>query len=228
MGIVAAIFGNLHEAWAVYQRICADAIASVGRRVTELRRDVMYVQDWEPIADALKRVVATGLAGGDAKRQPCAAIAVRKIELRIILAEDPTRGMPEQSVSGAEFAIPPRLSPADIDWAKSQPLTDWPPLGHRPGQPMMTMLHIDRIKHLVERKIAEIQLRTADVAAILDTPSKSISASLPPNRAKSRAAAGAKSRVVLQARRGALAQWYSRRPNRGPRTIQRALSRPNG
>lgn len=153
-----------------------------------------YVPDWEPMADALQRVVAIGLVEDEAKRQLCRAIADRKLELRIILTEDPSRGVPEQAVSGSEFHIPPRLSPGDIDWIKSRPLTDWPPVGYRPGQPMMTMLHIDRIRHLVERKIAQIRLPTTDIMAIFGAASKPISADLisadlTPGRSKSKAPA---------------------------------------
>jgi hypothetical protein len=199
-----------------------------------------YVPDWEPIAGALQRVVATGLTADEAKRQLCAAIADQKIGLQIVLAGNPSRRAAEQAVSGSLFDIPPRLAPNDIDWTRSRPMTDWSPVRPRPGQPVT--LQLARIQDLLDRKIAVIRLRTADVAAIFEAPPRSVGAGLPPTRVTPKEAAGAKRHAVSEAvaalwpdgipasltrkeRNAQIITWArdQKRSVPGERTIQRAL-----
>jgi hypothetical protein len=155
-----------------------------------------YVPDWEPIADALSRAVALGVATDEAKRQICAAISDRRIEMRLILAEDLGLGLDEMEVPRAELRIPPRLKPEDIDWTGSVPLKRWFPQPRRLEESVV--LYGARVQNLFNRKVAVLQLRTADVAAIFGSPSKTVGADLPPSQAEP-AAAGARSRVVSQA-----------------------------
>jgi hypothetical protein len=47
---------------------------------------VAYTPDWEPLADALKRVMATGIGESEAKLDLCRAIGDRKIDIRVRVA----------------------------------------------------------------------------------------------------------------------------------------------
>jgi hypothetical protein len=54
---------------------------------------VAYTPDWEPLADALKRVMATGASEDEAKLDLCRAVADRKIDFQVRIASDyPMRG----------------------------------------------------------------------------------------------------------------------------------------
>jgi hypothetical protein len=87
-----------------------------------------YLPDWERLFDALKRLRATGLAEGEAKRQICNAIADRKIKLRIYLLVPPINvdWLPRRALSAREAyhvkddEIPPRLTPRDFNWSQSR------------------------------------------------------------------------------------------------------------
>ena len=45
-----------------------------------------YTPDWEPLADALKRVLATGVDKDEARVDLCRAVADRKIHIRVRIA----------------------------------------------------------------------------------------------------------------------------------------------
>ena len=82
-----------------------------------------YTPDWEPIADALKRVMATGVSEDEAKTDLCRAVADRKIKIQVRIAQnDGRRG---QVFSGPNVEVPVHLSPNDLDWSRSCPLKPW-------------------------------------------------------------------------------------------------------
>jgi hypothetical protein len=54
---------------------------------------VHYVPDWEPLANALKRVLSTGSKEPDAKANICKAVADRKIAVRVLV--DKSKAMSE-------------------------------------------------------------------------------------------------------------------------------------
>lgn len=132
----------------------------------------------------------------EAKRLLCAAISDRRIAIRLVLAADVYRGLDEMEVPIGQLRIPPRLKPDEVDWTKSLPLTQWFPQPHRLEEPVTC--YGARVIDLLERKVAVIDLRTADVIALFGGASQPIGADLPPERAEPRSAAGAKSRVVSQ------------------------------
>ena len=69
---------------------------------------VTYVPDWEPLANALRRVLATSSSEPDAKADLCNAVADKKIAIRILVADsDPDVG--SKTLAGAQVEIPPRL-----------------------------------------------------------------------------------------------------------------------
>lgn len=88
---------------------------------------MVYTPDWEPLADALKRVMATGVSEEQAKTDLCRAIADRKIAVRVRIARR------DRVFSGDNVDVPRHLRPGDLDWIQSRPFAQWP-IGPRPGQ----------------------------------------------------------------------------------------------
>ena len=117
-----------------------------------------YTPDWEPLADALKRVMATGSTEDEAKTDLCRAMADRKIGVRVTIAANEL-GMRGQVFSRGNVEVPPHLGPGDLDWVQSRPLKRWS-IGPMPGQ------HYLWIGGWEERRIDFIELSTADVAEI--------------------------------------------------------------
>jgi hypothetical protein len=113
---------------------------------------VAYTPDWEPIADALKRAVATGFSEDEAKTDLCRAVADRNIDVRVTIA---TTG---QVFWDGNVGVPPHLKPSDLDWVHSRPFAQWP-IGPRPGE------HYEW--NWRDRLIDLIELSTSDVLRIL-------------------------------------------------------------
>jgi hypothetical protein len=121
---------------------------------------VTYVPDWEPLANALRRVLATSSSEPDAKADLCNAVADKKIAIRILVADsDPDVG--SKTLAGAQVEIPPRLGPKEFDWARSRPVRPW-----RTG-PTSVVEHYDPTWSWKPREIALIELATADIASVL-------------------------------------------------------------
>jgi hypothetical protein len=119
---------------------------------------VAYTPDWEPLADALKRVIATGASEDEAKLDLCGAVADQKIRVRVrIAASDYKRS---QVFSGGNVEVPPHLAPGDFDWVLSHPFAQWR-IGPKPGQ------HYAWIEGWKHRPLDLIELSTADVIEIL-------------------------------------------------------------
>jgi len=131
-------------------------------RLNEL--NLVYTPIWETLAEALRSLVAAGYTKPDAKLRLCAAIADEAITIRLVLAEDPLRNLPESSVSAAGLDLPARIFPKDIDWRRSQPIKPWPLVGKSPGEPMT--LYLARVGHHLERRIKTIEVRSSDVSRI--------------------------------------------------------------
>jgi hypothetical protein len=83
---------------------------------------------WECLSLALKRVMASGAAEKDAKRDLCNATADRKIRLRLCFTWRPTtqdfltgRDKPTTEIRYVKkVQIPAILKPGDFDWRRSQ------------------------------------------------------------------------------------------------------------
>ena len=90
-----------------------------------------YTPDWEPLEDALKRVMAIGATEDQAKKDLCLAVADKKIRVRAkIAASDPELG--GGVFSGDWVRVPAHLRPVDFDWVGSRPFLPWvvgPPVG---------------------------------------------------------------------------------------------------
>ena len=115
-----------------------------------------YIPDWEPLADALKRVMATGASEEEAKTDLCRAVADGKIRVRVTIA---TSHYKRGSVfSGGNVVVPAHLAPRDLDWARSRPIAQWR-IGPRPGEH-----YFWESENL---PLDFIELWTADVAQVL-------------------------------------------------------------
>jgi hypothetical protein len=119
---------------------------------------VAYTPDWEPLADALKRVTAAGASEDEGKIDLCRAIADKKIAIRVRIAASDTKG--GSSFTGRNISVPSHLSPADFDWTHSQPVRPWP-IGPAPGQ------HYSWIEDWKKRPLDLIELSTSDVIGVL-------------------------------------------------------------
>lgn len=116
-----------------------------------------YTPDWEAIADALKRVMATGTTEDEAKTDLCRALADRKIDIRVRIAAS-GYGRQRQVFSDGNVGVPPHLSPNDVDWTQSRPLGPWligPKLGEHYSW------------NWENRPLDLIEVSTADVIAVL-------------------------------------------------------------
>jgi hypothetical protein len=119
---------------------------------------VAYTPDWEPLADALKRVIAAGTSEGEGKIDLCRAVADRKIAIRVrIAANDYMKG---KVFKRRNIGVPPHLNPDDFDWTHSQPLNPWP-IGPAPEQAYSWF------EDWKPRPLDLIELWTADVIEVL-------------------------------------------------------------
>jgi hypothetical protein len=84
---------------------------------------VAYKPDWEPLADAVKRVMAIGITE-EAKIDLCRAVADRKIKVRVRIAAS-GRSMAGKLFFGGNVGVPAHLGPGDLDWVQSRPLRFW-------------------------------------------------------------------------------------------------------
>lgn len=122
-------------------------------------RAMLYTPDWELVADALKRVVATGVTERDAKAHLCRAMADRKIEVRVRIARTARYGMRGRVFSDGNVGVPPHLSASDLDWVGSRPLAQWS-IGPRNGD----YAWLDPWQN---HPLDLIELSTADVIGVL-------------------------------------------------------------
>jgi len=116
---------------------------------------VAYVPEWEPLAKALTRVKVFGGNEHQAKADICNAVSDRKIAIRVVI-DDRHRLDGGKTYSGGNVGVPPRLNPADFDWARSRPINPWS-IGPMPGQ------HYGWLSGWEDRPISLIELSTAEV-----------------------------------------------------------------
>jgi hypothetical protein len=120
---------------------------------------VAYTPNWEPLADALRRVMATGVREDEAKTDLCSAVADRKIDVRVTIAAT-DHGMRGKVFSDGNVGVPAHLKPGDLDWVQSRPFAEWR-IGPRPGE------HYAWIGGWVNRRLDLIELSTPDVMDVL-------------------------------------------------------------
>jgi hypothetical protein len=120
---------------------------------------VAYTPDWEPLADALKRVMAAGIHENEAKTDLCRAVADRKIGVRVRIAAT-DYGLRGQVFSDGNVGVPRHLRPDHLDWVHSRPFAEWQ-IGPRPGE------HYTWTGWWKNRVLDLIELSTGDVTKIL-------------------------------------------------------------
>jgi hypothetical protein len=120
---------------------------------------VAYTPDWEPLADALNRVMAAGAEEDEAKTDLCGAVANRKIDVRVRVAAS-DRSFGGRVFSDGNVGVPSHLRPGDLDWARSRPLVQWQigPIGAQ---------NYTWISGWEDRPLDLIELSTADVIEVL-------------------------------------------------------------
>jgi hypothetical protein len=120
---------------------------------------VAYTPDWEPIADALRRVMGTGLSENEAKADLCHAMADKKIGVRVRVAAS-APDMRGRVFSGGNVGVPTHINSGDLDWVHSRPLKPWR-IGPKPGE------HYTWISGWEHRPIDLIELSPRDVTTVL-------------------------------------------------------------
>jgi hypothetical protein len=144
-----------------------------------------YVPYWEPLLDALRRVIgAVDVSEDEAKLAISRAIACRKIQVRVTVKSDPdpmrwnqmvAEGIgsnPNHSIpagecfEGANIGVPSQLTPLDFDWQTSRPIKPWQ-IGPRDWR------SIGRTFVWPRRIVSRIEARIADVTRLIDEVAKS-------------------------------------------------------
>lgn len=117
-----------------------------------------YTPDWEPLADALKRIMATGASEDEAKTDLCRAVADQKIDVRVRIAAS-DYGMRGQVFSDGNVGVPADLRPGDLDWVQSRPFGQWP-IGPKLGEYLW-------IRGWENHSLDLVELSTSDLMNIL-------------------------------------------------------------
>ena len=117
-------------------------------------RAMAYTPDWLPLADALQRLMATGIGEAEAKTDLCRAMADKKIDVRVRIART------GKVFSDGNVGVPPHLSAGDFDWVRSRPVAQWS-IGPRPGE------HYVWLEGWKSHPPDLIELSTVDVIEIL-------------------------------------------------------------
>jgi hypothetical protein len=125
---------------------------------------VAYVPEWEPLADALTRVMTSGVNEQQAKIEICQAIADKKIDIRVEI-EKAAPDVGGKTLSGRNIDVPPRLHPDDFDWVQSRPLKpgETGPDSSNPSERYYSLWSWK------PRSINFLEVRTSDVTAVLCT-----------------------------------------------------------
>jgi hypothetical protein len=124
---------------------------------------VVYTPDWESLARALERVMATGVIEDEAKTDRCRAVADRKINVRLKVDASASH-IGRWVLSGDNISVSPHLTPGDFDWIQSRPRNRWRVGPNGPQH----YTHVWWIWQ--DQPIELIELATADVQHIFGPP----------------------------------------------------------
>jgi hypothetical protein len=122
-----------------------------------------YTPDWEPLADALKRVMAIGLSKKEAQVDLCNAIADGNIRVRVTITDQSPRVTRTSTAAEGDFKVPIHLRPKDFDWRRSQPVESWL---------VVTREWMTRSGEKHSLSISLIEVRTADVMDCIVKPAR--------------------------------------------------------
>ena len=118
-----------------------------------------YVPDWQPLAAALERVMATGATEDNAKLDICRAVADRKIDVRVRIAAS-EYNLGGRSFSDGNVGVPLRLNPQGFrlgSFTSTEPMVDRANAGE----------HYTWTSGWSERSLDLIELSTRGVRRIL-------------------------------------------------------------
>lgn len=141
---------------------------------------MIYTPEWEPIGEALERVVASGVSAKQAKRNLCSAMADRKVDVRLTtVGKEPRQNLPELTFEYSD--ISPHLSPRDIAWSGSRASrrsAAWGPKPHNPAEPVG--FFIQRALPFADTRVSLIEVRSAQVTRIFLCGSAKLTNTSPP------------------------------------------------
>jgi len=124
---------------------------------------VAYTPDWESLAGALERVMATGIIEDEAKTDLCRAVADGNIRVRLKVDASASH-IGGWVLSSGNISVPPHLTPVDFDWPQSRPRNPW-----RVG-PTGPQNYTHVWWSWRPQPIESIELATADVQDIFGSP----------------------------------------------------------
>jgi hypothetical protein len=180
--------------------------------------NLAYIPVWETLADALRRLIAAGSTESGAKRDLCDAIADQAISVQLVFAADARLNLPELAVSAADFDVPARINPRDIDWKRSRPIKQWPLTARPPSEPMS--LYLARAGPLLERKLGAIKVRTSEVTKVLCPTGSKVESNAAP-RGRDRVARGGALSIAI--RQAIYDLWPDGRPPKNRRAKERNI-----
>ena len=122
-----------------------------------------YTPDWESLAGALERVMATGVIEDEAKTDLCRAVADGKIRVRLKVDANANH-IGGRVLSGDNISVPSHLTPGNFDWSQSRPRNPW-----RVG-PTGRQNYTHVWWSWQPQSIELIELATADVQGIFGSP----------------------------------------------------------
>ena len=122
-----------------------------------------YTPDWESLAVALERVMATGVIEDEAKTDLCRAVADGKIRVRLKVDASASH-IGGRVLFGDNISVPPHLTPGDFDWVQSQPRNRWQVGPNAPQHYTVVWWSWQ------PQPIELIELATADVQDIFGSP----------------------------------------------------------
>jgi hypothetical protein len=126
-----------------------------------------YIPEWEQLAGAVKRIMASSVEEDQAKRDLCNAIADGKISVRVTINQ---HNKPDRFYFSENVGIPKHLQPINIDWINSRPTTKWwigPALGQHyswdGGEERIDLIEVARAD--VTEQLCSNETRFADPAS---------------------------------------------------------------
>ena len=106
---------------------------------------MIYVTEWQRLADARECVMADGRSKDQAEADICRATADRSVRSRYRPRRHATKSFTwKTTLDGKDVDIPVNLKPKHLDWEQSRPLKPWMVQGRIPGLWHLEWLELSR------------------------------------------------------------------------------------